>query len=161
MEQNKNDLITQLYFEYRMQLIRIAYNLTKDPEAAEDLVQQTFLLATFYKKRLATHPEPGAWLTKALKYLGKKRWRQIDTRKEIALDEAWGLAEKEPDFPFVAILPKNLTKTERDILIWRFEEGLSHQEIAEKLNIEEGACRMRLSRILKKCKKQFEKDTYM
>ena len=158
MEQGNSDFITQLYFDYQKRLIRIAYNLTHDLEMTEDLVQQTFLLAIFCKKKLAAHPEPGAWLTKTLKYLVKNGWRQAGARRETALDESWELMEREPDFPFAAVLPKNLSQGEQDVLIWRFEEGLSHREIAEKLNMGESACRMRVSRILKKCKKQLEKD---
>ena len=45
MAQNWNDFINALYIEEYDKLIRIAYHMTGNQELAEDLVQETFVLA--------------------------------------------------------------------------------------------------------------------
>ena len=55
-------------------------------ESAEDLVQQTFLLALFQGEALRAHPCPEGWLMKALHNLAINERRRTARRQEIPLE---------------------------------------------------------------------------
>lgn len=156
----QDDFIERLYLENHDRLVRIAYRLIKNQDTAEDLAQQTFLEAMNNKNKpiLITHPIPEAWLTKTLINLVKKEWRRTKNHGEVPLIEATDKPTEEIELPPEVIFPRELSKEDRDILIWRFEQGLSYEEIAKKLNISEGACRMRVSRAVQRCKALRSKD---
>ena len=53
-----NELIHTLYLQLYEKLFRVAYRMMGSSESAEDLVQQTFLLALFQGEALRAHPCP-------------------------------------------------------------------------------------------------------
>ena len=55
-----NEWIRTLYLQLYEKLFRAAYRLMGSSESAEDLVQQTFLLALFQGEALRAHPCPEA-----------------------------------------------------------------------------------------------------
>lgn len=156
MEQD--DFIERLYMENHDRLVRIAYRLIKNQDSAEDLAQQTFLEAMNNKLTLITHPIPEAWLTKTLINLVKKEWRRTKNHGEVPLIEAIDQPTEEVELPPEVTFPRELSKEDRDILIWRFEQGLSYEEIAKRLNVSEGACRMRVSRAAQRYRALRSKD---
>ena len=63
--------------------------------------------------------------------------------------------------PGVIDTPMNgdLSREDREILIWRFEEDLSYGELADRLGISETGCRSRVFRAVKRCRALWEKKS--
>lgn len=77
-----NELIHTLYLQLYEKLFRVAYRMMGSSESAEDLVQQTFLLALFQGEALRAHPCPEGWLMKALHNLAINERRRTARRPE-------------------------------------------------------------------------------
>lgn len=138
--------------EYEI-LIRIAYRLTGDLDNAQDLVQDTFILAVSHCDDLIFHPSTGGWLTRTLYNLILNERRRLKTVREIPLDEMPNISAPEPTTSLDNILPKQLPQEDRKIIIWRFEQQMDYEEMSTRLGISVGACRMRISRALEKYRK--------
>ena len=148
---NNDDFIEALYKKEYRTLIRIAYRLTGSMECAQDSVHETFLLAIFHQRELRTHPKPGAWLKVALRNVICNE-RRLKAREDVPLDDAFSIPTQ-PAAPLGDLLPSQLQAEERQILIWRFEEQLSYQEMAKRLGISETLCRKRVSRAIARCRR--------
>lgn len=153
---SQNTFITELFKREYPTLIRKAYRLTGSREHAEDLVQETFLLAVARSKELSSHPSPGAWLSVTILNLAKNERRRIENHPEISLEEVMDFPADEIPSSLGDQLPLQLSEADRQLLIWRFEKQLDYREIASRLGISQGACRIRLSRALKKCKESYQ-----
>lgn len=90
-----NELIHTLYLQLYEKLFRVAYRMMGSSESAEDLVQQTFLLALFQGEALRAHPCPEGWLMKALHNLAINERRRTARRQEIPLDTLFDQAAGE------------------------------------------------------------------
>ena len=152
----RDSLISQLFEQQYERLIRTAYRLTGSMELAEDLVQDTFLLAFIRYKDLAGHPCISGWLSKTLKNLVHNENRRLENHPEIPLEYINDCPAPELPVSLDEILPLCLPAENRQILVWRYEQQLSYRDIAMRLGISENTCRMRVHRILKKYKLSFE-----
>lgn len=153
-----NDFIGPLYQAEYNRLFRAAYRKTGSAETAQDLVQDTFLLAIFHQEKLARHPKPAAWLMLTLCKLAANQ-RRLRSNRDIPLDEAAEVPEQGPEMPLSELLPVQLKNGERELLIWRFERQMSYQEMAERLGISTDACRKRVVRAVNHCRKFLEPFT--
>lgn len=73
------------------------------------------------------------------------------SRTECSLGQLNDFQAPPTEEPFDLILPKELTSSERQLLIWYFQERLTHEEIAERLHISLAASRTRVFRAKKHC----------
>lgn len=147
-----NELIHTLYLQLYEKLFRVAYRMMGSSESAEDLVQQTFLLALFQGEALRAHPCPEGWLMKALHNLAINERRRTARRQEIPLDTLFDQAAGEASPPLAETLPRQLSPQDREVLLWRFEQGLDYDEIANLLGISEAGGRSRVSRAVRRCR---------
>ncbi|MDE7245308.1 MAG: sigma-70 family RNA polymerase sigma factor [Oscillospiraceae bacterium] len=152
MVQDWNDFIEPLYHNEYERLFHIAYRTTKSWEAAQDLVQETFLLAIFHQEKLKKHPKPEAWLILALRNLIANEQR-VQSHKEVSLEEAAEVPEQTAETPLSGLLPVQLKPEDRKMLIWRFELQMSYHDMSEQLGISEDACRKRVLHAVNKCRK--------
>lgn len=104
-----NELIHTLYLQLYEKLFRVAYRMMGSSESAEDLVQQTFLLALFQGEALRAHPCPEGWLMKALHNLAINERRRTARRQEIPLDTLFDQAAREASPPLAETLPRQLS----------------------------------------------------
>lgn len=157
MAQSWDTQIQQLYKSEFNRMFRVAYRLTGDFEAAQDFVQEAFLLALFQKEKVSAHPAPGGWLMTAMRNL-----IQNDRRKEtpVSLQEAAEIPAESTAQHLDEILPSGLPEMDRRFLVWRFEQNMSYQEIAERQGISQGACRTRVSRAVARCRELMEKEDF-
>ncbi len=121
MAQDWNDFIEQLYCNEYERLFSVAFRTTKSWNAAQDLVQEAFLLAMFHQEKLIEHPKPGAWLLLTLRNLMANA-RRVESHKTIPLEEAAGIPENTEETPLSELLPVQLKPEEKEILVWRFEQ---------------------------------------
>ncbi len=152
MEPDRNEAIGALYEREYDALCRAAYRALGDWEAAQDLVQDTFLLALLRVD--GSHPSPGGWLVETLRNLIRNERRKLVTRGAVPLENADALPAETPPPELDEVLPPSLTPSERELLRLRFSEQLSYRELGARFGISEGACRVKLFRVIEKCRKE-------
>ena len=153
---DRDSFISQLFEQQNKRLTRIAYRLTGSMELAKDLVQDTFLLFLIQYEDLVAHPCINGWLSKALRNLIQNENRRLENHPEIPLEYINDHPAPELPVSLDEILPLSLPDKDRQVLVWRYEQQLSYRDIAMRLGISESTCRMRVHRILKKCRLSFE-----
>lgn len=153
MVQERDDVIRVLYEREYDTLCRAACRTLGDWEAAQDLVQDTFLLALLKQDELPGHPAPGAWLMQTLRNLIQNERRKLVSHSALSLEEIGALPAAETEHGLRDVLPSGLSGQERELLALRFEQQLSYRELGERLGISEGACRVKLFRTVEKCRK--------
>ena len=152
LRQEKDDFIGSLYRREYDKLYRTAYRIVKNVQTAEDLVHDTFCLASFQQKKLRVHLKPEAWLMEVVKKLASNEIRLAKNRLTVPLEERFSAASPEPEQKIEDLLPAGLSAQDRQVLIWRFENQMSYQELARRLGLSEAGCRSRVARAVGKCR---------
>ncbi len=114
-------------------LLRYAYLLCGDRELARDIVQEVLARAMVHWKRISAAEEPVAYVRKMVtnEYLSFRRRKQVRT---VALtedaasypDPASAVADRAQLWQQLSTLPRQ----QRAVIVLRYYEGLSDQEIA-------------------------------
>ena len=149
--------IEELYKSNRDKMFRYAYRLIGRVEKAEELVHEVFVLALLHEDELLHHPIPQSLLFVTLKYQILNERRKKESSSEVSLDDLFNLEAEKTNEPLETALPKELPDSERQLLIWRYEEQIGYEEISERLGITQNACRLRVMRAVEKCRK-YDKD---
>ncbi len=149
------ELITKLIELHGRPLAELAYRCTGSRELAEDLVQETWLVAWCKIELVSRHRNPAAWLYKTMWNLARRELAKA-YHSELALDETV-LGGKCDGLPMEHFLPDGLCEKERELILMRIDRQMSFAEIAEAKGITENACRQQVSRAIRKCRKLLEK----
>lgn len=158
----KSVCIHQLVSEHSKPLFGYGYRLTGSVADAEDLTQQTFMIAHQKLEQLRCSKSAKSWLCAIL----RSCWLRSIRRKkptpashfEIDLDE---MLEQESDESSVdeILIQKAISELPDDyrlvLLMFYFEE-LSYQQIAEKLDVKIGTVMSRLSRAKDRVKRRLD-----
>jgi RNA polymerase sigma-70 factor (sigma-E family) len=142
--------LAALYRERRPALVRVAYLLTSDAGAAEEIVQEAVIAV---RRRWTDVEEPGAYLRTAV-VNGSRSWlRRQRTRRrhrpepapvtELGADELWDA---------LAVLRAR----ERAAIVLRFYEDLAEDEIAAVLDCRPATVRSLVHRGLARLRKEIE-----
>lgn len=146
-----DEWVHELYQTCAPDLFRIARYRLLEEQLAQDLVQEVFLLLLEKKNTLKEHPNIKGWLMKTLNHrilhAVEKR-----ARESPLLDVSLVPAPSKTD-SLDEILPKQLSEKEKHLLKLFYEEGLSYQELSDRLGMMPAACGSRLHRARIKCKK--------
>jgi len=122
---------------------------TKDPSAAEDLAQETFLRAWQGLRRLRDPGAFGGWLLSIGGYVGQEWLRRKRTEQRIrATRESPGSPsprEEGPDLPLARAVAE-LAPEVQQLLALRHDRGLTCEEIAKELGRPIGTVTKTLSR---------------
>ena len=148
----------QWYLTYSEKLYRTAKVLLDDQERAREIVHDVFVILLLRRAKIETYDNIGSWLFKVLHYRIENEMRLASNTREIPLDNNHQDISA-PDIPdkLEDILPAGLSSHEKQILIWYFEDDLSHEEIALRFHCSVHACHMRLYRAKHKCYKLLTK----
>lgn len=121
-----------------------------DPDAAEDLAQETFYRAWRALEKLQLLPAIAqrAWLVQTVGNLAIDRWRQSRPA------EAWETAPEPRHDPTASIAQRldlahalsQLADDDRTLLLLRYVAGMNSREIGLALEIPEGTVRSKLAR---------------
>jgi RNA polymerase sigma-70 factor (ECF subfamily) len=142
-----------LYFRYRDWVYRLAWRFIGNREDALDVLQETFayLLGKFPGFELTASMK--TFLYPTVRHLSaaiRVKKRRIVSEAEI-LEELAAPASVEPDSrcselsAVLAVLPDE----QRDVLLMRFVDDMSLQEVAAALNVPIGTVKSRLNRALR------------
>lgn len=151
MDWDHDKLISSLYQTQYDKMYQVGYRITGSKELTQDLIQATFLLAILRQEKFSHHPNQEAWLMVTLKYLIQNEKRRLSCQN-ISLEGLFDVAAPTAPTSVEELLPSRLSKDDRDILIWRFEQGLDYRDIADLLGISQSGCRSRVSRAVKRCR---------
>lgn len=141
-----------------------ARRIVMDPVAAEDVAQVVFTRLAQRWRRVPRRCVLGAWLHAdtrlvALQHLRSERRRQL--REQTAVLDANALEPEPPDW--AAIRPlldeslERLAEADRDVIVMRYLEPSSLDEVARRLGLKEDAARMRVHRALERMRVCLEK----
>jgi len=160
----------ELYRKYNQGMYNIAMRLLKNPENADDIIQESFLSAFKNINQFKAEVTFGAWLKKivihkCLNYLKKK---ELDV---ITLDESHAFnVEKEDNDNWefdnsivledVKISMDKLPDKYKFVLMLYLIEGYDHEEISEILNISVIASRTQLMRGKNKLRQLLKRRGY-
>ncbi|WP_123608591.1 RNA polymerase sigma factor [Mobilisporobacter senegalensis] len=153
-----DDFFNKVFLEMYEEIFRYVRRLTNDSRVLEDILQETFFEA--YKKIdiLIEHENYRGWIYKTARFKALKlnsRVRKTDNKQvELVLSEVQELGQHDQyDFITYADYKEVLSESEFNYLYKHYIEGYTYEELALEENIQIGACKMRMSRILKKLRK--------
>ncbi|KPK80977.1 MAG: hypothetical protein AMS27_15910 [Bacteroides sp. SM23_62_1] len=149
----------EIYRLYYKSMYNTSLRIVRDPQEAEDIMQESFLSAFRKIKMYSGNVSFGAWLRKivinnSLDALKKKRVIMEELEDNI---KELTPAEEEPDEDLTAVrideirnAIESLPDGYRIVLSLHLLEGYDHQEIAEILNISSSTSRSQFTRARQK-----------
>jgi len=146
------DRLGTLFDAHQARLYGLALRMSKNPEEARDLLQETFLRAARRPASIPTADSAAeAWLVRVLVNLCKDRWRRLKVRRLAGPAPRWSLDEPaDPEATaqarsaVQAALAQLRPKT-RAVVVMREIEGLTIDRIATLLAISEVTVRWHLA----------------
>ncbi len=149
---DEQNFILALYkIEYE-NLCKYADKMMKGSLAAEDLVQDTLIIACRKIDELIKHPKPGAFLMDTLRKNIYNYWRVRDNLSKFLVDipiEDWINNYPDTKLPEddLDLLYGDLAKTKEYEILKKFVvDGYSQKEIADEYGISHNTCRQRMRR---------------
>lgn len=166
-----NDTVTQiqkgkkpfkiLYDEYYVPVFRFVYRRVESVDIAKDVTADAFVLIY---QNLNKYRDIGksfdSWIIKVTHNQILSFYRNSKRKKTIAIDnsdafqivDGLDIEKKIINEDFVTSIFNGLTENEKELLIMRFFEERPFKEIAEILEMEEGAVKMKIYRLVKQIK---------
>jgi RNA polymerase sigma factor (sigma-70 family) len=151
------DAVRTLYREYGRLVFAVAYKVLGDRELAEEATQQAFLQAWRASASFEASKELGPWLATIA------RRAAIDIHRREARHAHSALEDADPATPGLVSLPpsvdrvydvwqvrqalRELSPDEANLVKLQHMEGLTHRQIAERLNIPVGTVKSRSFRV--------------
>lgn len=146
--------LSGLYDRHAPFLLRVVERLTASPDAAEDVVQEVFLLAWRKHDVLARHPDPRGWLYLAARNVVQHHRRTLARRSALAEKAASSPPDPGPE-PDEAVRRREegdriracvakLPLEQREVFVLFELEEMEGKEIAAILGIPEGTVWTRL-----------------
>ena len=150
----------QLYIKHYNYLVRFALKFAKN-DLAEDLVQETFLIAQKRLDRVLSSKNPTGWLINTLKnVIGNTYQRRqfIYTKliPEMLIDESGEYVHSVNDM-YAGLIDEEALS----LLVWVYCEDVSYQDAAFRLGISLSACKKRIQRAKLTLKRAIEQNNLL
>lgn len=151
----------EMYEQFHKLIYHIAYNITKDIQLSQDVVQESFLKAYIKLDTLKDPAKMKSWLTAIAKCTAIDIIRQRSKRNEICIEEREEFhsiedhhsIEDEIDARFLKSSIQDqisrLPLTQQEVMALKVTEDLSDSEIATKLNLPPSTVKTRCHRARK------------
>ena len=133
-------------------LLRVAYLLTRDWAAGEDLVQTALVKVWFAWRRIDGDPEPYVRRTIVTTFLSqrRRRWRAELAQEQVPepepLDQTAGYGDRDALWRALGNLPAG----QPAVVVLRYFEDLSEEQTAKTLRISVGTVKSQTSKALAK-----------
>lgn len=162
------DKMGLLYERYHRQLFRFVFNMTRQKELSEDMVQNIFLRMLKYPEGFMGFGEFKVWMYHISRNVIYDHFRKIKKMPEftdvkdyeekiVGEYQTDAPVEKEEEMRRLKIAMGKISDENRELLILcRFQE-LKYNEIAKILNTTEGAIKVRVHRALAQLKECYTK----
>jgi RNA polymerase sigma-70 factor (ECF subfamily) len=160
------DQMGLLYERYHRALFRFLYNMTRQKELSEDLVQNVFVRMLKYNDGFLGHGEFKTWMYRIARNTVYDHFRKVkhtpalmdvkEYETSLAGEQITdALIEKEQELKLLEAAMEQLSTENRELLILcRFEE-LKYHEIAKILDTTEGVIKVRIHRAMKQLKSNY------
>ena len=138
-------------------LLKTAVLLCGEHHLAEDLLQTTYAKLFVSWRRVTASTNPAAYARTALlrTFISQQRKRSSTERPSAALPEPIAPDSDHPRRMDLLVALRELSATDRAVLVLRYWEDLSVSETAELLDIKEATCRARSARALARLRTRF------
>ena len=139
--------LAEIYDLYSGKIYSYIYHRTGDAAVAEDLVGDVFVrMLEALRADRAWSTSLQGWLYRIAHNLVVDHFRRQSKRDGPELDERW-MAGEDPTTSFEGLFSSNqlriamrfLTEEQRQVIVFKFAEGLSNVEVAAVMNKTEGA----------------------
>ncbi len=142
----REDEFERVAMPHARSLLRFAVRLTRDSFAAEDLVQETLLLAWRGFRQFETGTNVRAWLFRILINAFHAQHRKVRLPGLVLTPDLHAVSD--PGFEFLETLQAldRLPADQRTVLLLAVAEGFTCREVADILAIPIGTVMSRLSR---------------
>ena len=145
------DAQRQLYELHVERIYRTVLRMTRDREAAFDVTQETFVRAFRKIDSFDGRAVIGTWLyriatNEALQFLRKRETERRHLRIVAQERAGSGKSEVPADYSDIEAALAALSEHDRAVLVLRYQEGLSYDEIAVALDCAAGTVASRLNR---------------
>lgn len=152
--------LSALYRDHRDDLLAYLARRTADPEAALDLLAETFAQAVASRKRFRSEGDPVGWLYGIAKHqlalfyrrgrIEQKALRRLGIHREAPSAELLAEVAERAGLEHLRfelqVAMAELSPGARDAVRLRVVDELSYRDLAVRLGISEGAARVRVSR---------------
>lgn len=137
--------LERIYDQYSEMLFRLSYSMLQSREDAEDVLQDVFvkILSRPFDFNSAEHER--AWLVRVTLNRCHDVLRKKKIRRYTPLEDIVSLPAEEKDMSILREV-QALPSDKREVVLLRYFEDFSVQEIAEILHITPSAVKMRLAR---------------
>ncbi len=146
----------------------LALRLVRDRELAEDITQEVLLAALERPPRQAANERSlRAWLAQVVRSVVKvgarteerRRFRERVAARHEGYDPAWESTERLAQLQRVVGVVEDLDEPYRSTLLLAHVEGLTNEQIAERLDLTPVAVRKRLSRGMQRLRTRLDSDS--
>ena len=146
---------------YYNSIVAIAYSVLTDHHLAEDAAQETFLRALKNLKKLKSKEKFSSWLARicrnVAKDMVKKKLRGIDTENLLPLTDG---DNDEQENQAVKQAIGRLSFSERELIVLRYYNDMSHEQMSSVLGLSKAAINNRLVRSRKKIAKHLQNNGF-
>lgn len=158
------DYFEDIYYKTCFSVRRYLRSRCDSHQDTEDVMQETYYEVFLQIERIKTSGNPEGYVmnvakNKYMKYRAVKRKMEADEEKRRAEWEPSFENDREETMEMWNFVEKNLSPKDYRIVRLRYDSLDSFKIIAEKLNMTEAACKMRLKRSLKKLEKARERGS--
>lgn len=151
------ELFNQIYNDTFTELRRFVQRKSKNPVMVDDILQEVYIEVFRHLKELKKHENIVGWIYKTADNKTKKL-NEVYNRhfmREVAMEEWDGAVEDNSVLEIIRLEEYKavLKEDEFALLMLKYNDGYSHKEVAQITGITEGNSKMKLSRIVKKLRK--------
>lgn len=156
---DQDEFFTKIYQEMYSNLYSRAFVAIKNEDIAQELVQETFLVAYTKLDSLISSPSPQGWLIKTLQnIIGNTYKQQAKIAEMIAWEELDENIGSDPEIPVKLEYQGTIDDESLKLLMWIYCENWSYQEAADELGISLNACKKRIQRAKEQLRKALEEN---
>ena len=156
------DSFAALYNRYYSSMAALAYSVLADTQLSEDAAQETFAIACRDLPKLKSKDKFAAWLAGICRNIARQMYRSKDGH--VALNEIAPAQDKDDKQQCRDVVQQALRKLrpfEREPVVLRYYNGLSHAEISGILGISTQAVHGRLTRVKRKIAKYLKRNGFI
>lgn len=160
-EDSNGPAFMALLERHRGRVWRLCYRLMGNEPDANDAAQEVFIRLFLQRARFAGHSTYVTWLHSVTvrTCLALRRSRGRRQRRETAVPEAeWQrqtATATEPMSMDVTKMLETLDDEDRALVVLKYAEGYSYEELSAIFDLSVSACKMRISRARDKLREQF------
>ena len=133
------------YLKFLPRMLKLAARRLMNISMAQEVVHDTFIVLWNARERVIEHPNLEGFLMKTLGNEILHKIRYTSRRKETSIDQDYPIFDQY-SFDYILFFPSGITDDERRLLLWHYVQDIPYREIALRLGISEGTCRVRVYR---------------